>query len=167
MAERVVEAWLVVDGDVRQPEVEAGNGNRRRRQVVLDLDARLDLLERLLPPAPEGRVADVVVAVDAQLAGRFFLRHVMRQAAQVELLRVGNRVGSGRHARLALRRGPGGKLARFLGWLGLVLRRGLLRREDRREQERDRMFHGGFSPAFSAAPGRRLRGWRSTGRSAR
>ena len=167
MAERVVEAGLVVDGDVRQPEVEAGNGDGRRRQVVLDLDSRLGLLERLLPPSPEGRVAEVVVAVDAKLSGGFFLRHVMRQAAQVELLRVGNRVGAPRHARLALRRGPGRKLARLLGWLRLVLRRGVLRHEDRREQERDQMFHGGLNPASSAAHAHRLRGWRSRGRCAR
>ena len=78
-AEVIVEARFMVDPDVGVTHVHAGNRYGRRRQVVLDLDAGLHFLERFLPPAAQRRIADIVVATDAQGPGGLVLGHVAGQ----------------------------------------------------------------------------------------
>ena len=119
VAEVVVEAGLVIDTDVRQSQVHARYRDRRRRQVVFDLDTGLEFFERFLPPAAQWRIADVVVAADAQFSDRLFFRHVVGQAGEVELSGVGRCAGPRLHPRLALGCGARRQLLRFLGGLRL------------------------------------------------
>jgi len=154
MPQAVVEAGLVIDADVRQVEIQARDGDGRRRQVVLDPDARLEFLEAFLPPAAKGRVADIVIAGDPQRSVGLVFRNVVRKPAQVELLGIGRLVRPCGHPCLALCRGAGGQFLRFLGRLGLLRYRMAGRqREERckryRAQDVSNGFHGDQSSFFS------------------
>jgi hypothetical protein len=109
----------VIDADVRQVEIKAWDRDGRRGQVVLDLDAGLEFLERFLPPTAQVGESPIVVAGDASGTLGLFFRHIVRKTAS-RISGVSRCIGAGRHPRFALLGRTDRKFLRFFGRLGLL-----------------------------------------------
>src|SRR5215472_5929877 len=74
------------DADVGGSAKERTHGRRSAPKIPLELDARLELAELILPDLRQATVGQVVVSPDANDAGNLFLGLVVGKIAQVELV---------------------------------------------------------------------------------
>ena len=86
--QQVHQRRLAAHRQIRSLRRERRDRNPGSREVVLDGDARLELLERFAPVLTEVTVLEIVVAPDPQLARQPPLRHIARQVGEIPALRV-------------------------------------------------------------------------------